>query len=341
MSVKEQSDKAAKQRTPRWIIILCIAIVAVPIFYVLYRNALNNRVKAKLNSIRKAGYPTTVAELQQWYGEPPSGENAADVSFEALRYFVEPWDKYDQLPFFNGVKLPSDHSPLTQEMKRQIADFLNENERILEDLRQSEPVNDRNPSFYYVRKGGGLCYYAMAVHRRASLLCLQALLYGENGNQAQATEALRRSLRVANWWWADLEPCYYVRRGLAKSLAVCTLEHLLHKIHFSYEQLAQLSRSLTAAEELQGMARSLASDTCHASDEFAGTIHTGWLKPRGSKSNGLVFILYNGSGLRDHDHLSFLQTRIEQIDALQRPFPERLRAVQTVQDRIGKQWQKQ
>ncbi len=64
--MKEQSDRAAKQRTPRWIIILCIAIVAVPVFYILYHNTLDNRVKAKLDAIHIAGQ-----ERVRWLLRPP------------------------------------------------------------------------------------------------------------------------------------------------------------------------------------------------------------------------------------------------------------------------------
>lgn len=121
----EPSDRAAKQRTPRWIIILCIAIVAVPVFYILYHNALDNRVKAKLDAIRKAGYPATLEELNDWYVEPPRGENAAEVFLDAFSQYVEPGEKRDQLPFFSKLELPPGQEPLPEETKKHIAKFRN------------------------------------------------------------------------------------------------------------------------------------------------------------------------------------------------------------------------
>ena len=61
-----------------------VALLVVLALYITYRFALHLMVEAKLDEIRKQGYPVTLAELDKWYQQPPPGENAADVYEQAF-----------------------------------------------------------------------------------------------------------------------------------------------------------------------------------------------------------------------------------------------------------------
>jgi len=66
----------------------CIALIVVLALYATYRLTLYLMVQARLNEIRKQGYPATLAELDKWYPQPPPGENAADQYLDAFRHFA-------------------------------------------------------------------------------------------------------------------------------------------------------------------------------------------------------------------------------------------------------------
>ena len=72
------------------IIRIQIALIALPL--VVLNSGCSNKSQAKpafqanpkLDAIRQTGYPVTLAELNDWYAEPPAGENAASIYAEAF-----------------------------------------------------------------------------------------------------------------------------------------------------------------------------------------------------------------------------------------------------------------
>src|SRR5436309_14841825 len=51
--------------------------------YAAYRYTLHRMLEARLDAIRKQGYPVTSAELDKWYAQPPPAENGADLYIQA------------------------------------------------------------------------------------------------------------------------------------------------------------------------------------------------------------------------------------------------------------------
>src|SRR5882757_9465342 len=72
------------KRARQW----CIALIVVLASYTTYRCTLH-LVQARLDEIRRQGYPVTLAELDKWYPQPPPGENAAEIYGLALLKFHE------------------------------------------------------------------------------------------------------------------------------------------------------------------------------------------------------------------------------------------------------------
>ncbi|MCK4850026.1 MAG: hypothetical protein KAT11_01685 [Phycisphaerae bacterium] len=335
--MKEQSDRAAKQRTPRWIIILCIAIVAVPVFYILYHNALDNRVKAKLDAIRKAGYPATLEELNDWYVEPPPGENAAEVFLDAFSQYVEPGDKRDELPFFSKFELPPGQEPLPEETKKHIAEFLAENHEMLKLLQQAVAMEHCRYSLDFT-EGIALVLPDIGRARSAAwLLCLKAILHAENDEPDLATESINLALGVANSFAKEPIIISQLVRGTCQAMAVSSLERVLQGTQLTDEQLAKLATALAAAEDTQAMLRAIAGERCLVSDVFSRPDEISQIATMtGSEIPlaGPLFLLYRASGLLEQDHLCYLELKTRYVEALELPLPKRLQAAKAVGDEV-------
>src|SRR5258708_40240407 len=121
------SAKAFRRMRTALIIVFILAAL-----YATYRYTLHRMVEAKLNEIRKAGYPVTLAELDKWYPQVPAGENAADVYLEALALFAKPSRQESELVSMAWAQhLHKCGEPLPAEIERGVSNYLVANAKVL------------------------------------------------------------------------------------------------------------------------------------------------------------------------------------------------------------------
>ncbi len=112
-----------------WFVWLSLALMALlAAAYGGYRAMLRHKVKERLQAFADAGYPTTLEELDEWYEEPPPGQNAADIYLEAFRHLVEPTEEEkSKLPWVGDAEWPEPGQPLPPKMKSTIENYLDAN----------------------------------------------------------------------------------------------------------------------------------------------------------------------------------------------------------------------
>src|SRR6266404_6035033 len=117
------------RRARRWRIALIVALA----LYATYRCTLHLMVKAKLDEIRKQGYPVTLAELDKWYPQPPPGKNAAEIYLQAFaKSDVNKWRHLMLMkPNWGYVAWPVRGEPLSNEVRVSVQQCLNENKKAL------------------------------------------------------------------------------------------------------------------------------------------------------------------------------------------------------------------
>ena len=122
-----------------WFVWLPLAVMALlAAAYGGYRAMLQHKVKEHLQAFADAGYPTTLEELDEWYEEPPPGQNAADIYLEAFRHLVEPTEEEEaKLPWVGDVEWPEPGQPLPPEMKSAIEAHLSANRETIRLLREA------------------------------------------------------------------------------------------------------------------------------------------------------------------------------------------------------------
>src|SRR5437660_1341368 len=106
---------------------MLVVILGLAALYAAYRFTLHFIVEAKLDAIRKQGYPVTLAELDKWYPQPPPGENAAAIYRTALAKNVKLGDEELSLPIVGYSNLPPRGVSLPQSMRDGLARYLSSN----------------------------------------------------------------------------------------------------------------------------------------------------------------------------------------------------------------------
>ncbi len=99
-----------------------------------------SKINAELDAIRKAGFPVTLQELNDYY-PVPQGENAAAVYTQAFAKFAEadtPLE--DKLPVFGEGRLPPRGEPMSEDMKTDISAYLAANAQALELLHKAASI---------------------------------------------------------------------------------------------------------------------------------------------------------------------------------------------------------
>jgi hypothetical protein len=324
----------------RWLRRLLIALLALIALYAAYRYTLHRLVEAKLDAIRREGYPVTLAELDKWYPQPPPGENAADVYLEAFKHLAPKQDSDTNLPVVGYAKLPARGESLPEETRAAIAEYLKRNEQALPLLHEAATkVDCRYPLDF--SKGIAIRLPHLAkVRQSARLLYLETILHVERGEPEFAAQSLTTSARLPRSLMSEPLVISHAVLVACERIACMDLERALNAMVFTDEQLVALSVVFTGMHSLQTLSRALAGERCVINAWFSiPNPVTQWdiLKTiydeNGSVDSPLplsrpAFVLYQIAGLLTLDQLAFLEATEENVAATSKPFPERLRALQ-------------
>jgi hypothetical protein len=327
---------------PRWKPKLYHAFIALGLvivgFLVLLRFSLKSELEKRFDAIRAAGYPVTCTELDEWYCIPPGAQNAADYFLEAFSYYFQ----YDQrhhkyllsLPLVGRAQLPPRTQPVPEGTNRLIREYLTENHQALEFLHKAPAVEHCRYPVDFSRGLEAQMPYIVDVKTAARLLSLNAILHAENADPQLAIDSMTSAFSVARSISNEPIMISHLVCLACKRDAVQSLEHLLNRVQFTDEQLAELGRTLTEAQDLSALARAWAGERCQGIEFFNDPVtYADWL--RSDLSLPLMF-LYQAAGLCDKDALIYLDLMEASIEANQLPLHQRRKAVQAAEDELGR-----
>ena len=295
--MNDQPDRPAQQRRQRrWPRRLLIVFLVLGCLYGVYRYTLYRMVEAKLDEIRKQGYPVTLAELDKWYPQVPPGENAAEVYTQAFAhcdrfwgtnsiaqsasaitnqwpYWQEgtEWMQQQLLPVVGKAKLPPGSPPLPQEMKRLVATYVSDHREALELLHQATgKIKCRYPidltKIYQEDELGAeedkYFPHWQGVNFSARLLQLETVMHAENGDPESAVNslfallALARSLRSEPGLVAHLVRCRVESAGLS------SLEYTLNRLKLPVSQIERLQTRFGESETTRQTISPIVGELC-------------------------------------------------------------------------------
>ena len=309
----------------RWPILGVAAFVAFVGGTLGWRHwSLHQAIETRLQAIRDAGLPVTLADLNAWYPEPPPGENAAELLHDAFSNYLNEED-WQILPGGGNVDLPKRGEALSDDMKAAIEEYLNANAEALKLLHQAAAMKDcRFPIDLMAGFNVRLPHLAQ-LRGGAKMLRLEAMLRTENGNTDAAVDSIVSILGVANALRQEPILISELVRISCIAIAGGALEYVLNRATPSAEQIARLEQAFLAAEAPGTMFRALVGERCQWFNELDPLLTAGAL------GRGLNII-----GWKKSNQLSYLDMMQGFVEALEKPYPERWKLATEVETAISK-----
>ena len=329
----------ASKRASRWY----IALIVVLTLYATYRCTLHLMVKAKLDEIRRQGYPVTLAELDKWYAQPPPGENATDVYTSAFAHFslfkLGPDDvrskseniQYRLVPYAGKGKAPHDNDPLSEDVKMAISAYLNSNDTAVTLLMKAVAI--KNCVFPLNSSEGEEMKvpHIWKVKDAAHLLQLRAILCAETNDADSAERSLLALVDLANSLTNELLCIDQTRQIDCLFMAKESLQRMLNRIALTDTQLTRLAPICDVGQSLHTLHRMLLGQRCFGIVVFDKLRRDSWREAQGD--NGYVggdlngydppvrsLIVYRALGWLDLDFLHYLDRYAELVQTARSDF---------------------
>jgi hypothetical protein len=298
---------------------------------VLFRLGLRSELQTRIDAIRAAGYPVTCAELNEWYAIPGDAENAAYTIIDAFSYYHEPNEtEYESLPIVGRAKLPARTEPLAEETKALVAQYIADNNETLELLHEAAAITHcRYPVDFSLGLGTRLGHLS-DLKRSVKLSNLEAVSHAENEKPQLAAHSVISSFGLTRS--LEKEPLLISQlvRIACKALIVSSLERAINRTEFTDEQLVELGRVMTGAEDSSAMARAFAGERCYILSVLREPRSLGpGLVGRGA-ADAPILELYRVSGLADMDADIFLDLMNDCMETTRLSLHQRPRAATTI-----------
>ena len=289
------------------------------------------RRDARIEAIRKQGYPVAMSELDAYYPSVPLEENAAMVYTNA----------FGLLTNLTGANtswvsvLPTIGHGLSPDEESQLKDLLEDNQAALR-LLYSVPASGR--SRYPVRLADG--YNAMLPHlaktkQAVTLLSAEGLMHASHSDAEKATRAFLAAGRVAESLGEEPTIISQLVRYGDWAILLPRLERALSLATFTDLQLASLQKMVEGAERPRAMVRAMAVEQATGINAMTdrkvmgmALQQQGW----GGQTANLFTVaaagLLRAAGLQQKDKAFYCDTMATHIAALELPYPARAAAGQ-------------
>lgn len=323
----EKQAISGKRRKLKISYILLLLLLAGVVIFTLYRLSLKKKLRARIEAIRAAGYPTTLYELDQWYSIPETSKNAADIILDSFDYYNEPADK-KLPPLIGGAELPARTESLPEDMRTIISKYLDDNQKSIELLHEAASLEySRYPVDFTLGTGTRIDHLGN-LRQSLILLQLEAVYSAENGRQEASIQSINSIFGIARSLNKEPTTVSQLARLTYESRAVKTLECVINKTDFSDEELDDLSHTFVNAQLLSspGIWRAFAGERCMVMTFFAEPkTLTREIIGRHAPP-GPILELYKASGLAEKDAIVYLDLMESYIDINKLPLHERRRA---------------
>ena len=332
-----QPDQPAPQRLPRpergrrWSRVALIVFLVLAALYAGYRYTLHRMVEARLDAIRRQGYPVTLAELDKWYPQPLPGENAATTYIEAFSKMQRPSKEMDKsLPIEGLGRLPECGKPMPDEMKNAITGYLAMNEEALRLLHKAAIMRHCR---FEMAGSDRRAQHGTEIRQAVRLLALEAILQAEDQQPAKTTDSIACEIGVVRLLADEQGVIALLLRIACQGLVKMTVEQSLNRVSLDADQLSILATKFAESEDEGAVARALVGEWASTEQFFAASVGDRLSALMASDVSLYELFLYEYAGLREFDHVRSLQLINQYVTAVKLPLPERLRIARSVKQR--------
>ena len=249
--------------------------IAVGISYLAYYSFIKMEISSKIRELRKAGYPASPEDLENWYPELAPGQNAADFYQKAgENYNRNPANVDARFLIIQGgsVKTPSPEIPFSEEIIKNTECYLQANRESLEFLhRAAEFESCRYP--VEIKDPDRRLAYLSNLRQGARLLSTEAILAAERGDSEKTLKAILAGVALSSSLGNEPTIDSFIVMMAAEHITLGNLERILGRCNFNADQLKQLSGKLKAFDEMKTIERAFAGERTyilsgHSLEEF-------------------------------------------------------------------------
>jgi len=316
------------------IVLLLIAVCA----FVVFRLSVRSKLRARIEAIQAAGYPVTLAELNEWYTIPEGAENAADTLIEAFLCYYE-WNRteLESLPVAGREELPARTEPLAEETKGLVAQYLADNQQALELLHKAASMeHSRYPVDFSVGLGYRM-YHFSDLRKGAILLKLEAVLHAENNKSQLAARSVTSIFGIARSLAKEPTVISRLYLTVCRGLAVSSLERIINRTEFTDEQLLELGKAFADAEYISALPRAFIGEQCRGIYVFKNpTIFSSDLVGRKMLLPAPILELYKALGLADRDAIIYIDLMNDYMNTTGLPLHQRQEAADVIQTKLNR-----
>ena len=333
MDDSETAHKRGRKLTISRILILLL-LTAVCVF-IVFRLGVRSKLRARIEAIRAAGYPVSLADLNAWYTIPEGAENAADTLIDAfLCYFECNKRQSESLPIVGTGKLPARTEPLTEETKGLVAQYLADNQQALDLLHKAASIeHSRYPVDLSLGLGNQM-YHFSDLRKCAMLLKLEAFLHAENGDAELAVGSVTSTFGIARSLAEEPLLISQIVCTACQAIAVSSLERIINRTEFTDEQLVNLTQTVSNAQDLSTISRALAGERCLGISIFKNpaALTTEFVGKKMLPAP--ILEVYKALGLADKESLIYLDFMNDYIETTQLPLHHRQKAAETIEAKL-------
>lgn len=325
----EPIPPATRKRRWPWVIVSVVVVLAVA--YGIYRYAMWRRVETRLDAIRAAGLPVTLAELDRWYETPPADENAYPLLARAFASLV-PYDrKTHSKLYLVGTNSVARSEPIPEEMRKTVLEYLRAHEDALKCLHAAAERKRCRYPVALTQGWNALVPDLSRVRESARALALEAMYYAEINDPQRATRAVLDGLAVSRS--LENEPLLISQLVLlaAQGISLFALEQVATRCPLPKENLAQLEAALADAEANLQVIRGYVGERCFVVD---GVLNFPVAMTRAgnvlSPLDRFQYAWLKSTGMRDRALARYLDGMDRFFQANELAWPRRLKAVENV-----------
>jgi hypothetical protein len=283
-------------------------------------NLFTPHADARLDAIRRKGYPVTLAELNNWYQPILDSQNNARI-YEQV-FALAGFGNFD-------INWPDRGWALSAEDKEEWGELMTSNQVALALLHSAQSSNRCRYSLDFNKALSAMGGHAFAVINGVKLLCVEALLHAANGESERAVGSFRAAGLLADSEAEEPWLIAQIVRIACWSIIAQRVENAMAQTQMTEEQLASLQAVVAGAERPQALLRGLAGDRAIGIAAFAEPVYAlvDGLPPYNTTEclkDDLVVGLSKTTGIFERDRTFYLEALGKSVEAASLPFPERL-----------------
>lgn len=251
-----------KVRLKAWLVLVLVPTILV-VAFVVYRLCGASALQKQIEALSAASYPVTLAELDQWYATPATGQNAADYVTAAISYLRDPTaQEKEHLPSFTSDRLWPRTEALDEKTLDLIARFVDRNQQAIELLEDAAALPSSRFPIDLTQGHRTLINHVSEFRKIAHLFNLKAMSQAQRGRPDLATDTVITALGVVDSLVDEpLLISQMVRRRCQYEI-VTTTEWVVNQTTLEEENLIRLQKALAEAYDPNGLIRGFIGQQC-------------------------------------------------------------------------------